>query len=498
MTMKDQVFNPFLPLNEYIPDGEPHVFGNRVYLYGSHDAARAKRFCVNDYTVWSAPVDDLSRWTCHGVTYKKSQDKRAQGKKEEKFPDFYAPDCVRGNDGRYYLYYCAMGPNVRPFGPMSVAVADRPEGPFEYYGDIKNADGTPLLTYLTNDPAVINDGGRIYLYYGWAIPRDMRSKSLAPLYRFVQSKLFARPVKEIKNTKPSIMGCAFCELEDDMLTVKCAPKLVLHSKTTAKRGTPAYTHAFYEAASIRKFGGLYFLVYSSGYNNELAYAVSQFPDSGFEVRGAIISNSDLGLKGNLQPKAPAGTIHGGIERIGEKYYVFYHRCTHGTDFSRQACAEEIKILPSGYIEQVGVTSCGLNGGPLKSEGEYPAAICCHLYGKRPYKLGNGRGAKYSRVFEENGEVFVKDISDGTTLGYKYFSFNGRGGYVVWFRGNARGVLQVFCKEGGPALASLEVCPSRAWRQANCTVKFPQGVSPLYLRFIGRGKLDILSMEFTKR
>ena len=52
--------NPFLPLNEYIPDGEPHVFGDRVYLYGSHDQARSDRFCVQDYTVWSAPVDDLT------------------------------------------------------------------------------------------------------------------------------------------------------------------------------------------------------------------------------------------------------------------------------------------------------------------------------------------------------------------------------------------------------------------------------------------------------
>ena len=31
--------NPILPLNEYVPDVEAHVFGNRVYLYGSHDAA---------------------------------------------------------------------------------------------------------------------------------------------------------------------------------------------------------------------------------------------------------------------------------------------------------------------------------------------------------------------------------------------------------------------------------------------------------------------------
>ena len=38
-----QVYNPYLPLYEYIPDGEPHVFGDRVYLYGSHDRAGGRR-----------------------------------------------------------------------------------------------------------------------------------------------------------------------------------------------------------------------------------------------------------------------------------------------------------------------------------------------------------------------------------------------------------------------------------------------------------------------
>lgn len=32
-----QIYNPYLPLWEYISDGEPHVFDGRVYLYGSHD-----------------------------------------------------------------------------------------------------------------------------------------------------------------------------------------------------------------------------------------------------------------------------------------------------------------------------------------------------------------------------------------------------------------------------------------------------------------------------
>jgi len=35
--MKNQAFNPYLPCYEYIPDGEPHVFGDRVYIFGSHD-----------------------------------------------------------------------------------------------------------------------------------------------------------------------------------------------------------------------------------------------------------------------------------------------------------------------------------------------------------------------------------------------------------------------------------------------------------------------------
>ena len=35
--MKKQVYNPYLPSYEYIPDGEPRVFGERLYIYGSHD-----------------------------------------------------------------------------------------------------------------------------------------------------------------------------------------------------------------------------------------------------------------------------------------------------------------------------------------------------------------------------------------------------------------------------------------------------------------------------
>ena len=69
-----QIFNPYLPLNEYIPDGEPHVFGDRVYIYGSHDKENGNDFCMLDYVTYSAPVTDLKSWRYEGVIYKASKD----------------------------------------------------------------------------------------------------------------------------------------------------------------------------------------------------------------------------------------------------------------------------------------------------------------------------------------------------------------------------------------------------------------------------------------
>ena len=61
-----QIFNPYLPSYEYIPDGEPHIFGDRLYIYGSHDRFGGSDYCENDYVCWSAPVGDLSDWHFEG------------------------------------------------------------------------------------------------------------------------------------------------------------------------------------------------------------------------------------------------------------------------------------------------------------------------------------------------------------------------------------------------------------------------------------------------
>lgn len=477
--------NPLFPLNEYVPDGEPHVFGDRVYLYGSHDKEGGDRFCMLDYTVWSAPVSDLTEWKNHGVTYKKSQDPRSVN---GKLVDFYAPDCVRGNDGRFYLYYVAMGPNTPNFGPMSVAVADSPAGPFEYLSDIRYSDGSSVLNFLTNDPAVINDGGRIWLYYGWGLGRDFSNKLLKPLYNYVLHKLCNRSLKDIKGAIPSILSCAVVELEDDMCTVKGVPKAVLDSKTTAKKGTSLYNHAFYEAPSIRKFGEWYYLIYSSGENNELAYAMSRYPDRGFEYKGVLISNSDLGYKGNKKPKMPADTIHGSVECIDGQYYVFYHRCTNDTDYSRQACAEKITMNADGTFNMAEVTTQGV-GQPLISQGQYPAALCCNLYNKNEsYKKG-----KRAIITADGGENYITRISDGTVIGFIYFNFSNPSKITITVRGGG-GTMSVRTAERGGEIARISVSESKKWTAFTAGLAPTQGVHPLY--FIWHGKeIEFLALSF---
>lgn len=53
--MKIQAFNPYLPSYEYIPDAEPYIVGERIYIYGSHDRFNGENYCLNDYVCWSAP-----------------------------------------------------------------------------------------------------------------------------------------------------------------------------------------------------------------------------------------------------------------------------------------------------------------------------------------------------------------------------------------------------------------------------------------------------------
>ena len=495
----NQVFNPFLPLYEYIPDGEPHVFNNRVYLFGSHDKEGGDTFCMLDYAVYSASVYDLKNWKYEGIIYHARQDPLYSPER----PYMYAPDVVQGNDGRYYLYYCLSGKfgTGGYHGPISVAVCDTPAGQYQYLGIVKNPDGSPMKTYVCFDPAVMNDNGVIRLYYGTQYPSEEQPdfRKNADLIRH-ECEMFGKSEEEILNTPESVMGPSVCVLEDDMLTVKEPPK---HIIPYAVKNTSFEEHPFFEAASMRKVGRKYYFIYSSQQNHELCYAVSESPDKDFEFGGTIVSNGDIGYQGRKSEDRlnMTGTTHGSIIQIQNQWYVFYHRLTHKSDYSRQACAEAIQILPDGSIPQVEITSCGLNGGPLTASGAYPAVIACNITdGHMPHGSNSRYEDHFPHVTHENNNRFIAEISDHTLLGYKYFRFeeNQKNQKLkILYQATGEGSFQIFTDiSQNQLLAQIPVSPHDTWTEASAVLPELNGTFPLYLVYSGTGEVKLIELEFS--
>ncbi|MBO4649964.1 MAG: family 43 glycosylhydrolase [Clostridiales bacterium] len=490
--MKKQAFNPILPLSEYIPDGEPHVFGDRVYLYGSHDKEGGKTFCMLDYEVWSAPVDDLGNWTSKGPNYSAKQDPLYS----KKMKYMFAPDCVKGNDGRFYLYYCMAGHKGLGgyYNPVSVAVSDTPDGKFTYLGVVRNPDGSPLMRYVCFDPSVINDNGVIRLYYGtyWPWFEGIR---FGPLKNKLYKRFFGRSKKQREYVPEGILGAYHVTLSDDMLTATSAPVRIDHSIS----GEEYKEHLFFEGSSMRKNGEKYYFIYSSINNHELCYAFSDKPDGGFQYGGTIVSNGDIGFLGRKKEDRlnHTGTNHGSMESINGKWYVFYHRLTHCSDYSRQACAEPVEIRPDGSIPQVQISSCGLNGCPLRAEGEYPAGICCILTnGKMTHGSNKKAKTKEPRVSSGDGERYISFIADNTLIGYRSFSFEGPITLSLRYRGKGEGAFEIMVDINGPVLSKIPICATKKWKDKETELPVPVGVRPLYFRYSGSGRIELLSFQLS--
>ena len=494
----NQVYNPFLPLDVYIPDGEPHVFGNRVYLFGSHDKEGGETFCMLDYDVYSAPVTDLTKWEKEGTIYQAKQDP------DYMQPNFrmYAPDVVQGVDGRYYLYYAMAGSTFT--SPIHVAVCDRPAGKYEYFGCVRNSDSSPYTRCITFDPAVINDDGKIWLYYGWSLginrplnaneASDEDVKAMEEQLIQIQMQMFGKTKREVTEEPKGIMGANVVRIADDMLTVISEPARIVPGQFNT-RGTSFEEHGFFEASSIRKIEDTYFFIYSSEKHHELCYATSRYPNKDFVFRGTIISNGDIGFQGRKDRERvnTTGNNHGSIECINGEWYVFYHRHTHKSLCSRQACAEKIVIMEDGEIQQVEMTSAGLNGGPLKAKGHYSAVIACNLSnGNMPHIETGIARENIPYITHENERRFITGIENNTIIGYKYFEFTGKTSFYISFRGNVEGDMQVIA--GDKVIAVIQVEHSDMWKKSGVKIDI-YGTQALYLKYQGTGKMDLAGIEF---
>lgn len=463
--VKKEAFNPYLPSWEYIPDGEPYIFNGRVYVFGSHDKFNGYVFCMDDYVCWSAPVNELWNWRYEGVIYKKTDDPFNRNGAM----CLYAPDVTVGADGRYYLYYVLDKLKI-----VSVAVCDKPAGQYRFYGYVQYPDGTLLGQGEKDqpqfDPAVLTEDEITYLYTGFCGKGD-KSRS----------------------------GAMVTILEKDMITVKREPAVMIPG-CEYSRGTGFEGHSFFEASSIRKIGNRYYFIYSSEVMHELCYAVSESPVSDFRYAGILVSNCDLHI-GSYKPEdkimAYGGNNHGSICQINNEWYIFYHRHTNGTWYSRQGCAEHLKMKEGGMFEQAELTSCGLNNGPLNGMGVHPAYIACHLYTDKPSMYsGDGIFPKITQDGRDGDKEtgYIANIQDTATIGFKYFQCKNIKNIKIWTRGYIEGTFEVRLAWDGEILAKLPVIFSNVWVESETMIEIPDGVWSVYLTFRGNGNGSLKAFE----
>lgn len=463
--MKKQAFNPYLPSWEFIPDGEPYVFNGRVYVYGSHDFYNGDVFCMGDYVCWSADINDLGNWRYEGVIYGRCDDPGN--------PDgegcLFAPDVTVGPDGRYYLYYAMSNLPV-----VSVAVCDEPAGRYQFLGYVQDKDGNRIGERPGDepqfDPGVLTEGDKTYLYTGFCLRGD--------------------------KSRHGAMGMM---LDKDMLTVIEGPVFVVPGCEYSE-GTGFEGFEYFEAASIRKKDDMYLFVYSSIQMHELCYAYSKSPLRGFKYGGVLVSNTDIGIDTYKQADVPAmygANNHGSIIEINGEWYVFYHRHTNGTWFSRQGCAEKLIVREDGLFDQVEITSCGLNGAPLKGEGYYPSYIACHMYTDVPaVYVGDSdkpefTNGSFPKIVKEGwdgdqNEGYVTNLRDNYTCGYKYFDLSKTTGITITTRGYAYGSMEISTEFQGKVVKTIPLHYSNLWTDYEVELELPEGANALYFTYRGDG------------
>lgn len=423
------VGNPYLPLWEHIPDGEPYVFEDpdnpgkyRVYIYGSHDS-RITDYCGRELVAWSAPVDDLNEWRYDGEIFRVTINAEGDPVSEEGLSDvLFAPDVAikKEADGSvmYYLY-----PNDQVGGRQNlIAKSSRPDGPFEVCNwNPENPDQT--VGVLGFDPAVfVDDDGRVYGYWGF-------QRSYA------------------------------AELDPEtMCTVKSGTQIV---EDMVPGGTEDDLFRFFEASSLRKIKDKYIFIYSRWTkegefglpltNYTLAYAYSDAPLGPWTYGGTIIDGRarEIDENGNVIPSATAsGNTHGSICEIDGQWYVFYHRQTGLDEFARQAMVAPITVtVEEGPGGKVSISEGEYNSEGFSLDGLNPlevhsAGIACWYTATKPQQhawpnktfFGSyvassyGTEDKFDAPYAiRNNTNPVVNNNDGSIVGYKYFNFTSTAG-----------------------------------------------------------------------
>ena len=491
--------NPYLPLWEHLPDGEPRVFEDpdnpgklRAYIIGSHDVTYTA-YCGPDIRMWSAPVEDLSQWRDEGPIFTWFVNGQ--------WDTMFAPDLVEVKDkatGKktYWLYPHSRGWRRVPM----VCKGDRPNGPFVPVN--LTEDGTQCLpgSLIDFDPSVFvenitnkkdkdfDKGFRAYVFYG-----------------FQHSTACELDQQTMYSKREGT------ELIDPFIPASSADGRLLDREGNEYKalyeGQNPLDFNFFEASSIRQVGNKYVMVFS-GYsgkeyglgntNSALRYAFGDTPLGPWRAGGVLVDSRGVELNedGSKLITTNAGhNTHGSLQEINGQWYVFYHRPPRGFGYARQAMVAPVKITwdkkPVAKGGVVKITAYDpfakdnawtakatdgneYTGAEVTSEGfqifglppyqYYSAGIACFMTG----------GTNSNEWMQDNFDIWnnsmdLAGITNGGIVGFKYFGFGGlaqdtKG--VKAFEGTKAGdgtMLNLNLSSGGHGAFKIHVMLDNPWK-----------------------------------
>jgi len=306
----------------FTADPSAHVFGDKIYIYPSHDLKKDKayrgdgdQYDMEDYHVLS--MDDVGKDAVDHGEALNLKDVPWAGSQ------MWAPDVALIN-GKYILYFPAK--DREGVFRIGAAIGDSPVGPF-----VPQAE--PIEGSYSMDPAVFSDDdGAVYMAFG-----GLWGGQLEKWQDGVYSPNAAGP-RGLK----SALGPRIAKLTDTGLSFAEVPREIsivddqgnpLRASDTSRR--------FFEAAWLHKYKGQYYLSYSTGDTHFLVYATSPSIYGPYTYRGKILDP----VKG--------WTTHHSIVQFRGKWYLFYHdSALSGKDHLRNVMYTQIFYDKDGSIRQV--------------------------------------------------------------------------------------------------------------------------------------------------
>jgi hypothetical protein len=303
----------------YTADPSAHVFEGRIYIFPSHDIEagiafndNGDHFAMEDYHVISLDHPG-GEAVDHGVALHVADVPWAARQ-------MWAPDAA-SKDGKYYLYF----PAKRPDGNFQIGVAsgDHPAGPFV-------PEPKPIEGSYSIDPAVFEDDGEFYLYFGGIWGGQLQK------YR---DNAYGDAFEEPQADQPALQA-RVARLSADMKQFAEAPRaVVILDEHGNELLAGDHDRRYFEAPWMHKYRGKYYFSYSTGDTHLLCYAIGDSPYGPFTYQGPIMT------------PVIGWTTHHSICEFEGRWYLFYHdsSLSDGVTHLRSVKVTELQYDDEGKI-----------------------------------------------------------------------------------------------------------------------------------------------------